>query len=122
MTLNETVPGKRTTITIYGASDDLIEVGGCKGADEFSPDGNDAWHADLIAPDGGQMRVFARYERHGCWSVGASQVDEDVPFPAWPVKVRAADPASHETRYCAVLEIDAPDGTRLAGIHPDPQS
>lgn len=105
-------------ITIYGASDDLVEVDGCKGADEFSPDDKDTWHADLIGPDGAQMRVFARYERHGCWSVGASQVDEEVPFPSWPVKVRGA--AGREPRYSAVMEIDAPDGTRLTNIHPAP--
>lgn len=106
-------------ITIYGASDDLIEVAGCKGADEFSPDAGDAWHADLIAPDGGQMRVYARYERNGAWSVAAAQADDDIPFPAWPVKVRAA--AGREPRYSAVLEIDAPEGTRLAAIHPAPE-
>lgn len=105
-------------IIIYGASDDLIEVSGCKGADEFGPDDKDAWHADLIAPDGGQMRVYARYERTGAWSVGAAQADEEVPFPAWPVKVRAA--VRTETRYSAVMEIDAPEGTRLTNIHPAP--
>lgn len=108
-------------ITVYGASDDLIEVDGCKGADEFNAYGDPTnWHGDLIAPDGSQMRIMASYERNGCWSVGACQVDEDVPFPAWPVTIRAA--RDREPRYTAVMEIDAPEGTRLTNIHPSPDS
>lgn len=107
-------------ITIYGASDDLVEVKGCIGADEFYALGDpDNWHADLIAPDGPQLRVHAAYERTGSWSVGASPFDEDeAPFPAWPVTIRAADAARREPPHSAVLEVDAPEGTRITNVHP----
>lgn len=102
-------------ITIYGASDDLVEVGGCKGADEFGVPGVE-WSAELIAPDGSQMAVYARYEGNGCWSVGASQVDEDIPFAPWPVTIRAAQAGADEPHYSAAMDIDAPEGTRLTNV------
>jgi hypothetical protein len=72
-------------ITIYGASDDLVEVEGCDGADEFYADGNGRWQADLIGPSGTDaMRVRAEYDPDGsgCWVISLSQTDESVPFPA----------------------------------------
>jgi|ERR1044071_5669060 hypothetical protein len=106
-------------ITIYGASDDLVEVDGCEGADEFNADD---WSADLIAPDGGHMRVYCRFELTGCWSVGVGQPDEDYQLPGWPVTITQA-PAMNPGNpgYSAKLTIDAPAGTRLANVHPDPQ-
>lgn len=96
-------------VTIYGASDDLIEVEGCKGADEFSAYANDlaVWGGDLIAPDGTQMRVYAIYD--GCWHFSVGQVEEDVRLPGWPVQI-----LQHESGYSTLLRIEAPDGTRLA--------
>lgn len=98
-------------ITIYGASDDLVEVAGCEGSDEFS---SDDWMADVIAPDGSRMRVYARYEVTGCWSVGVSQADEEHPLPGWPVSL-TQQPAMHPDRpgYSPLLAIAVPDGTRL---------
>jgi hypothetical protein len=101
-------------ITIYGASDDLVEVDGCEGADEF---GVDRWHGDLIAPDGSQMRVHCWYGDNGCWQVGVGQVDEDVQLPAWPVTITQAPAMNPDNPgYSALLTIDAPEGTRLANI------
>lgn len=98
-------------ITIYGASDDLVEVAGCEGADEFN---SDDWTGDLIAPDGSQMRVYVRYEI-GHWSVGVSQVDEEFQLPGWPVTITQAPAMNPDNPgYSALLTIDAPDGTRLA--------
>jgi hypothetical protein len=99
---------EKPTITIHGASDDLVEVDGCKGADEF---GADDWSAELVAPDGGQMRVYCRFEDNGCWSVGVSQVDEDVPLPSWPLTI-----TQQERGGSALLTIDAPEGTRLTNV------
>lgn len=104
-------------ITIYGASDDLVEVAGCKNADEFN---TDDWFGDLVAPDGETMRVHARYEINGCWSVGVSQVDEPQQLPGWPVTITQA-PAMNPGNpgYSPLLSIDAPEGTVLASIKDD---
>ncbi len=99
-------------ITIYGASDDLIEVAGCKGADEFNAYGNALamWGGDLIAPDGTQLRVYAIYD--GCWHFSVGQVDEDVRLPSWPVAIE-----QEERGYSTRLRIEAPDGTRLTNTN-----
>lgn len=103
-------------ITIYGASDDLVEVAGCKNADEFN---SSDWHGDLCGPDG-TMRVHARYENHGCWSVGVSQVDEAYPLPGWPVTITQAPAMNPDNPgYSALLSIDAPEGTYLTGLDED---
>lgn len=101
-------------ITIYGASDDLVEVAGCKGADEFN---SDHWSADLVAPDDSQMSVWCWYTLGGTWAVGISQTDEDHPLPEWPVSITQQAPMDPEAPgYSALLTIDAPEGTRLANI------
>lgn len=101
-------------ITIYGASDDLVEVAGCEGADEFS---SDHWSADLVAPDGAQMSVWCWYTLGGTWAVGIAQADEDHQLPAWPVTIAQAPAMNPDNPgYSALLAIDAPDGTRLANI------
>lgn len=107
-------------ITIYGASDDLVEVDGCEGADEFGAFGSQVhqlnWHGDLIAPDGAAMRVMGWYGPGGCWLFGVGQVDADKAFPGWPVSV---GPGGADTcAYSVVLTIDAPDGTKLANAWP----
>ena len=101
-------------IRIYGASDDCIEVEGCKGADEFNSyeRGPVMWGGDLRAPNGEVMRAYAVLT--SCWSVALGQTTEDQPFPAWPVTV-----AQHpDTAYSTMVEIDAPDGTELVNVWP----
>jgi hypothetical protein len=108
-------------ITIYGASDDLVEVAGCEGADEFGVYG-DRWQADLIAPGGTeQMRVHCWYDDDGCWQVGVGQVLEDVQLPEWPVSITQAPAMNPDNPgYSALLTIAAPEGTRLGNVKPKP--
>lgn len=103
-------------ITIYGASDDLVEVDGCVGADEFNVGVN--WQGDLVAPGTEQLRVFAEYDaaRNGCWLIAVTQTDEDVPLPSWPITF-----SGHDSGYSLLLSIDAPAGTRLTNIFPPPR-
>jgi hypothetical protein len=99
-------------ITIYGASDDLVEVDGCEGADEFN---TEHFVANLVGPGAiDQMTVTCWFAPNGCWYVGVGQVDEDVQLPAWPVSITQA-PAMNPANpgYSALLSIDAPAGTRL---------
>lgn len=101
-------------IRIYGASDNLIEVEGCEGADEFNTyeHGPVMWGGDLRAPDGEQMRAHVVFD--GCWSVALGQVDEDKPLPAWPVTI-----AQHRSLpYSVMAVIDAPEGTVLVNVWP----
>lgn len=107
-------------ITIYGASDDLVEVGGCGGPHEFNAD---RWQGDLIAPGGTeQMRVHCWYDDDGCWQVGVGQVIEDVQLPAWPVTITQAPAMNPDNPgYSALLSIDAPEGTRLENVKPKPE-
>lgn len=100
-------------VVIYGASDDLIEVEGCKGADEFTaPEDGHLWRGDLVAPDGASLRVHTWYD--GVWHVAAGQVDEDMPLPGWPVRFANGD--HRVPSYSTGLLIDAPDGTRLTNV------
>lgn len=92
-------------ITITGASDDLVEVEGCKGADEFTYPSQGPWRGDLVAPDGAQLRVHVMFD--GCWHVSVGQVDEDVSLPDWPMTF------SQSSKYATELCLEAPDGTRL---------
>ena len=105
-------------ITIYGASDDLVEVDGCEGADEFDVGAPGRWQGDLIAPGGTeQMRVHCWYDDDGCWQVGVGQVLEETRLPAWPVSItQAPGPRPAVTGHSAMLSIDAPPGTRLDNI------
>lgn len=108
-------------ILIYGASDDLVctDVGG--ELDEHQAYGANPWVGLLTAPNGDALAVHAWWHgREGLWHVGAGPApdvpggDEDGrPMPDWLVRVRRSSNADRAPSYSAVLEIDAPDGTRL---------
>lgn len=108
-------------ITIYGISDDLVEVEGCEGADEFNADSLDRWHADLVAPGGTeQLRVHCWFDSGGCWQVGVGQTVEDCQMPPWPVSItqrpHRLQEATGQPGYSLQLNIDAPAGTRITNI------
>ena len=111
-------------IIIYGYSDDLVEVEGCVGADEFNV--RDRWQGDLVGPGASeQVRVHCWFDDDGCWQVGVGQTIEDVQLPAWPVTItQLSAVAGRESGpgYSARLAIDAPEGTRLTNVRPEPQS
>jgi hypothetical protein len=88
------------TAAFYGSSDDLIEVEGVKGGDEFGAySGAGILHGMFNV--GGKMRVYAIYD--GCWMFAVGQVAEDIALPDWPVRIKQ----QHE--YSTRLEIDVPD-------------
>ena len=105
------------TILIYGASDDLIEVAGCDGADEFNHYEREPWVGDLVAPDGSAMRVHVLFD--GCWHVAVGQVAEDRPFPGWHT-LTVMPGAEQIPAYSTGLLVHAPEGTKLVtGAEPD---
>jgi hypothetical protein len=91
--------------TFYGSSDDLVEVAGVSGADEFNV--NSDLTPAITFNLGGQMRVHAFYD--GCWSFAVGQVDEDLPLPLWPLRIEQ----SPENNYSTQLTIECPDDVQL---------
>lgn len=92
------------TAIFYGASDDLIEVEGIKGADEFNIVADGPWIATFGI--GGKLVVHALYD--GCWSFAVGQEDESIPLPDWPIRIK-----QHEKAYSVRLEIDCPDDVKV---------
>jgi hypothetical protein len=67
-----------STVTIYGASDDLVEVDGdVPGCDEY---GTDIATFKVTGQDDRVTRVGITYTANGCWSIAAAPWDEDVPM------------------------------------------
>ncbi len=110
-------------ITINGGSDDLVEVDGCEGADEFYvanvPAGAVCWYGDLVAPGAAeQMRVSAIFgvgdDGDGTWHIALGQPLESVPFPDWKLTY-----SQEKSGYSVLVTIDAPEGTQLVNVWPD---
>jgi hypothetical protein len=106
------------TISIYGAGGECVIVEGCDGGDEHYSYEHGVrrarWRGDLVAPDGGMLRVYALFD--GCWHLSIGQADRSAPIPAWPRAI-----VQHPTvTYSALLEIEAPCGTRLDNVWPRP--
>lgn len=92
-------------LRFYGASDDLFE---CEGAiREEIGCFNKLGIYHLKSADG-EMQVVGYYLDSGLWSVGISQIAEDVPLPAWPVQYQV-----HERGYSPLLTIQVPDDITL---------
>lgn len=98
-----------STIVITGASDDLVEVEGCKGADEYPYPSHGPWRGDLISPDGGQLRIHVLFD--GCWHVAVGPVDDGIPIPPWPIEFK-----NTPKLYAVEAHITAPDDTRLTNV------
>ena len=102
-----------TTYTVYGASDDLVEIEGTDGTrEELSALGDDSARVIFGAPDGrAALAVIARYEAGGVWSVSPVPVNEDTAIPegwTWTV-ARGAAAFPGPSRYTMVLTIDTGD-------------
>lgn len=98
-----------STIVIYGASDDLIEIDGAVCEEFYLPQGGSA-DVLLVAPDGGSLVVNVGFcDRNiAGWHVaveshGAQSVD-------WPMRFVPRPGDDHDP----AIEIDAPAGTTVA--------
>ena len=92
-------------LIFYGASDDLFE---CEGAIReeigcFNKPG--IYH---LKSSEGELLVVGYYLDSGLWSIGVSQVAENIPLPAWPVTYSV-----HECGYSPQVTILVPDDTDL---------
>jgi hypothetical protein len=94
------------TAIFYGASDDLIEIDGVKGGDEFGAWFNSEELMQGCFVLGGVMKIYAIYD--GCWHFSIGPVDEDIEMPDWPIRYKL-----HERGYSVQLEIDVPDNVAV---------
>lgn len=87
-------------ITIYGASDDLVEVEG-EFSEEFSA--YNGWRGRVIAPNGQHLIVTAEYSKTGddYWTLG---VENTGTWPAWPIQFAEAP---HEGDPAIIIEVPA---------------
>lgn len=66
-----------SVVTLYGASDDLIEVEGtAPGCDEYNEE--DAHF--VLTGDKGAVRIRVWYTRRGVWAIAVAPVEEDAPM------------------------------------------
>src|SRR5680860_1463754 len=74
-----------TKVTIYGASDDLIEVyGEIEGADEFGVYRSE-WVGTLTSPDGESLIVRGEYGKPGARGDWTLSIENTESYPAWPI-------------------------------------
>lgn len=92
-------------LRFYGASDDLFECEGAIREEIGCYDKPGIYH---LRSEQGEMQIIGYYLDSGLWSVGISQVDEDIPIPEWPVTF-----SMHEHGYGTRLNIEVPDDTYL---------
>jgi hypothetical protein len=95
------------TAIFEGGSDDLIEIEGVKGGDEFGALSKDEEFIAGTFNLGGKLRIRALYD--GCWSFSVGQVDEDIPLPNWPIRVEQ----SPRTPYSVRLVVECPDDVKV---------
>jgi hypothetical protein len=91
------------TAVFYGASDDLVEIEGVKGADEFNVYDTPR---DATFNLGDRIRIQARYD--GSWTFVVDPIG-DGPLPDWPIRTSQQPDVDYSTR----LEIDCPDETAV---------
>jgi hypothetical protein len=62
-------------VTIYGSSDDLIEIEGeAEGCDEYNAEKG----VFLLHGDDRHTRVTVEYDENGCWQIGVAPADEGI--------------------------------------------
>lgn len=94
-------------LTIYGASDDLVEVEGHL-VDEYPVDDNNSVTLHLADASGnGGCKITMTYNgRTGCWDATIGLLGEGIQIP-WPVTVRHKP--GRDDFYSVFVDIDCPD-------------
>lgn len=102
--MEKTEATETTTLRFYGASDDLVEVGGdAPGCDEYSSE------REVFVVAG--LRIAVEYGARGCWGIGVEQVDEDVLVTASNMRLSVPWRDEGTQGYSMLLEMDVPVGT-----------
>lgn len=103
-----------TTVAIYGASDDLIEVeGNIHGADEFELPRSDRWVGTLQDPEGNQLVVTVAWCEADLnpdgWGISARLGDG---IAEWPMRYELVDDRPDRERDPKLI-IEVPEGTTI---------
>ena len=91
-------------VTMYGSSDDLVEVEGIIGGDEFNGE-------EVRLSVGGVLAVDFEYALipGSCWGVTITQIDEDLPIPDdWKVTI-----SQNSNGYSVQVNMEIPDGISI---------
>lgn len=99
------------TITVYGSSDDLVEIGGVEGADEFSLGIDDSWVGVIEAPNGDTALLYVDLRQNGCWTSALGLYEEDYSLPNWPMTISVD--SARGNAYSTYTTIEVPDGTTI---------
>lgn len=99
------------TLTVYGASDDLLETEGIDGCDEFNvkPNGSYKGYLEIRGTDC-SFDVHCIYV--GSWSFAVAAVEGD--YDEWPDAVREA--SRRYEGYTEIIEFKVPDDACLKFI------
>lgn len=84
---------------IYGVSDDLVEIEGVDGGDEYGAFDR-VTRIEIGDRESGGLIVEMEYRENGCWAATAIPLADDVAIP-WPVRVVLGGRG-----YSAQIEID----------------
>lgn len=88
-------------ITIYGASDDLIEIEGkVRGCDEYP--------SDEAAFEVAGLGITVTFAQGGTWHISVGPLDEDIPVQAENMVLSV-----HERGYSMQLDMDIPEGAYI---------
>lgn len=98
------------TLTIYGASDDLIECSGIKGCDEFNAIEDGPYKACLrVKHYSDSIRIHAIYAGSWAFAVTTDCGDDHDEMP-WKI----TRTFGQEEPYSETLKIKVPDGAKVS--------
>ena len=91
-----------TAVKIWGYSDDLIEVEGIDGSDEYSAADPYPWAGTITAPSGDQLLVRATFVGTDDlnWVIS---VENTTRFPSW--KIHFEESPDHKEDAALVVEV-----------------
>lgn len=101
-------------LKIYGASDDLLEVSGLPGADEFNVYGNRYMGCLRVKGEGIHINIHAIYDGSWAFSINSQMGNDCDELPEWKIdREWGAD-----TPYSETLRISCPDDAVVAFSKP----
>lgn len=101
-------------LKIYGASDDLLEVGGIPGADEFYTSGNRYMGYLHVKGEGLHLNIHVIYDGSWAFSVNTQMGDDCDQMPEWKIERLWGT----ESPYSETLIIHCPDDAIVAYSKP----
>lgn len=103
-------------LTVYGASDDLIEASGIKGEDEFNSYKSPYAGKLIVTSKSAKAKISIHciYHGHWCFGIGPDDGDYDV-MPDWTITRTWGE----DTPYSETVKIECPDDAVLKFIEND---